>query len=268
MSCIKEIFFQLKEECRGAYIPYICVGDPDMDFTLKLVRALAANGADIFEFGIPFSDPIADGRVIQGAMARSLLNRTGVVDVLGLIRSIKEEGIKQPAVVMSYLNPILQYGEERFCCDLAAAGADGILIVDQPPEESAELERYAEENGLDIIRLVAPTTSDERMKMILQKASGYVYAVAVAGVTGLRESVSVEAVELLRKLSELTELPVVLGFGISRPEHVRAAVENGAAGIIEGSNLISIYSSANNPIYAISRHVEEMVSMLPRQTQC
>jgi len=263
VSRLQETFSRLKEEGRGAYIPYVCIGDPDMESSLNLVRALEESGADVFEFGIPFSDPIADGPVIQGAMARSLDGGTRTKDVLRFIRSLREGGMDRPIVIMTYYNPVLQYGEARFCRDLVAAGGDGLLVVDLPPEESALLDNLSRENGLDVIRLVAPTTPAGRMSKVLQGGTGYVYAVAVAGVTGGRKSMSQEAVGLLQELRERTELPIALGFGISSPEHVREAMRYGADAVVEGSNLVSIYSSGEHPLSLVRKHVREMVSMLP-----
>lgn len=265
MSRLEQTFSKVKAEGRGAYIPYVCVGDPDMEFTKRLVLVMAECGADVFELGMPFSDPIADGPTIQGAMARSLAKGTKVRDVIRLIRSLRGEGMDRPIVVMTYLNPILQYGERSFCRDLAEAGGDGLLVVDLPPEESALLDESARENGLDIIRLVAPTTPESRLEMILRGASGYVYAVAVAGVTGSRESVSEGALKLLESVANRTDLPVALGFGISRPEHVRDVMGCGASGVVEGSNLVSLYMSkpSEEALPLIGVHVSRMVMMLP-----
>jgi len=225
---------------------------------------MCESGADIIELGLPFSDPIADGPTIQEAMMRSLSSGFRVTDVFDIMETLRKDGIRQPIVLMTYSNPVMRMGIGRFCERLASAGGDGILVVDLPPEESSELDESAHANGLDIIRLVAPSTSDQRLDEILAKSTGYVYAVSVSGVTGARDSMQQAGFELVRRAASRRVVPVALGFGISRPEHVREAVSAGASGIIEGSALISIYSrqldNENVALSAIANHVKEMKS--------
>jgi len=263
MSRIQEVFRALDgRTC--AYIPYVCAGDPSCDFTVRLVRALCESGADLIELGLPFSDPIADGPTIQEAMMRSLSSGFRVNEVFEIVAKLRKDGIRQPIVLMTYSNPVLRMGVARFCERLASAGGDGILVVDLPLEESSELEDSARSNGLDVIRLVAPSTSEERLDEILAKSSGYVYAVSVSGVTGARDSMHQAGLELVRRASSRRAIPVALGFGISRPEHVLKAVSAGASGVIEGSALISMYSQLlhdeDAALSAVAEHVREMKS--------
>jgi len=271
MSRISERFESLRRKGSGAFIPYVCAGDPDCDFTLRQIERLAKAGADIFEIGLPFSDPVADGPVIQGAMNRSLSSGFRTKDVFGLISSSRMRGIDHPIVVMTYYNPVLRFGVASFCKRLAEAGGDGMLVVDLPPEESKELDGAARANVLDVVRLVAPSTADSRLDFILSIASGFVYAVSTAGTTGARVQLPASAERLLGRVTARSGIPVVLGFGVSSPSHVRAALSMGASGIVEGSRLISIYSDSLNAkdkaLDLIERHAKEMktATLLPER---
>ncbi|HUW42622.1 MAG TPA: tryptophan synthase subunit alpha [Thermoplasmata archaeon] len=264
MSRISGVFKSMQAGRRAAYIPYICAGDPSIEFSLALAKAIGKGGADLFEIGLPFSDPIADGPTIQKAMQRSLASGFKVDQLFGLISSMRSAGMSQPIIVMTYYNPVLQAGPGKFCRKLSDAGGDGILVVDLPPEESGEIDRHAKETGLDVIRLVAPSTDDARLGYLLSKASGFVYAVSASGTTGVRNMLPSSAISTLQRISSKTRLPVALGFGISQPEHVRAAVNAGAAAVVEGSKLISIYSDSPGDEQAalrkIEKHVAEMTS--------
>ena len=239
MTRISDAFAQARS---SAFIPYVCAGDPDKGFTKELVKVLAGAGSDIIELGMPFSDPVADGPVIQQAMNRSLRAGFRSSDFFELVSDVRTDGVTQPIIVMTYYNPVLRMGVGTFCRRLAKAGADGILPVDLPPEESEELDAAATKHGLDIIRLIAPSTSDARIDYILSKARGFVYVVSVAGTTGARDRLPHSAVELLERVTSRTRLPAVLGFGISSPQHVREALSSGASGVVEGSKLISLYA--------------------------
>ncbi|MBU0684526.1 MAG: tryptophan synthase subunit alpha [Thermoplasmatota archaeon] len=262
MSRVSERFERLRREGSGAFIPYVCAGDPDFDFTLRQIERLAKSGADIFEIGLPFSDPIADGPVIQGAMNRSLSSGFRTKDVFDLISFSRMRGVDQPMIVMTYYNPLLRFGVASFCEKLAEAGGDGLLVVDLPPEESKELDGAARTNALDVVRLVAPSTADSRLDFILSRTSGFVYAVSVAGTTGARIQLPASAERLLDRVTARSGIPVVLGFGVSSPSHVRAALSMGASGIVEGSRLISIYSDSLNDkdkaLDLIESHAKEM----------
>jgi tryptophan synthase alpha chain len=262
MSRISETFGALARSGDAAYIPYVCCGDRGNEFTVELMKRLAKAGADVIELGLPFSDPLADGPTIQAAMARSLSSGFKVAGVFDVIARARAGGVTAPVVVMTYYNPVLRLGPDEFCRKLKEAGADAVLPVDLPMEESGELEALARANGLDVIRLVSPTTDNERMAEILSSATGFVYAVSVSGVTGQRESLPHSAMALLKRLSEKAELPVVIGFGISNQEQVRQAVSAGASGVVEGSALIDLYARADEPeeglLAKVEKHAREM----------
>ncbi len=242
MSRISGVFERLSEKGAGAYIPYVCAGDPDREFTVSLATRLLDAGADILELGIPFSDPVADGPVIQGAMNRSLQAGFKVAETFGIVESLRQRGYGQPIVLMTYANPVLRVGLKDFCSKASRSGADAILMVDMPLEESRELDSQAQAHGLDIIRLVAPSTTDARLGEIVSRGSGFIYAVSAAGVTGARTNLPGSATSLLRRVALASPVPVVLGFGISAPEHVREALRAGARGVVEGSALVSAYA--------------------------
>jgi len=262
VTSISEVFAKLRGSNEGAYIPYICAGDPDIGFSLSLMEALSDAGADIFELGIPFSDPIADGPMIQGAMQRAIKGGFRTSHLFELISKARAAGLYQPMVVMTYYNSIMQTGVVKFCKKLRESGGNGILVVDLLPEDSAELDAAAEENGLDIIRLIATSTSEERLGMILSKASGFAYVVSVAGTTGIRKEIPKSAFEMIERISRRSEVPLALGFGISSPGDVRSAIKAGASAAVEGSKLISIYSGllddTAKAIDEVRKHSAEM----------
>lgn len=262
MSALGHTFDALLGRGDGALIAYVCAGDPDTDFTVELIKRLSDAGADVIELGLPFSDPVADGPVIQAAMNRALSGGFSTEHLFQIARSVRALGVDRPLVVMTYFNPILQYGPKGFCRAAAEAGIDGLLVVDLPPEESAETDRIASSHGIDMIRLVAPSTTDARLESILSSASGFVYAVSAAGTTGARAELAASADPLLERTTSRTRLPVALGFGISTPSHVRAALSAGAAGVVEGSRLIETYSALlpdrADALDAVARHAREM----------
>lgn len=257
MSTISTTLSSLARAGSGAFVPYICAGDPDRRFSTGLVERLCSAGADMIEIGLPFSDPIADGPVIQKAMNRSLSAGFKVIQVFDMIDALRMRGVDKPIILMTYFNLVLKTGVERFCRELAGSGGDGILVVDLPPEESADLDKSAAANGLDVIRLVAPTTSDERMDYLLSKSSGFVYVVSSAGTTGAKDELPRSAEALLRRVVPRSPVPALLGFGISEPAHVQKALSLGAAGVVEGSKLISLYSESLHDREAALERVEE-----------
>lgn len=258
MSRLAEVFSLLRKRGEGAYIPYVCLGDPSRRFSLQLVEALWEEGADIVELGLPFSDPIADGPTIQQAMTRSLDAGFRVNHLFGLLQEIRGRGIEAPMVVMTYFNLIYQMGVQRFCQRLAENGADGLLIVDLPLEESERVEEAVRENSIDLIRLVTPTSTESRLRDVLSVATGFAYLVSVAGTTGSRATLEQSTEELVRRVTSMSRVPVCVGFGISRPEHVRAALGAGAAGVVEGSQLISIYTSSHDSLQGLREHARAM----------
>lgn len=265
MTRISSTFASLRRKGIAAYIPYVCVGDPSIDFSKKLIHNLINAGADILEIGIPFSDPIADGPLVQGAMMRSLANGFKMKHLFELVSDVRVFENNKPIVVMSYLNPIIQFGIERFCELASQAGVDGLLLVDLPLEESEEIDKIVRSNDLDIIRIIAPTSGDERIDRLLENSSGFVYVVSVAGVTGPREKLPQTVFSFLKTVKARSRVPVVLGFGISGPDQVALAVKAGADGIVEGSNLIKLYNSrgkSDSSLPILVSHVREMKSAM------
>ncbi|MDQ2976610.1 MAG: tryptophan synthase subunit alpha [Acidobacteriota bacterium] len=246
MSRISETFARLKTEGRGALIPFITAGDPDIETTRELLFALARAGSDLIEVGVPFSDPIADGPVIQRASQRALRHRNSVAEILKVVADAGNE-IDVPIVIFSYLNPLLQFGISRFAEEGARAGVDGVLLTDLALEESDEFSRELSANSLDLILLVAPTSTDERLRTIAERASGFIYAVSRTGVTGATAELSNDAEKLVRRVRAVTELPVAVGFGISNAEQVKE-VWGYADGAVVGSAIVAeIERNAGRP---------------------
>lgn len=234
MSRIAARFKTLAAQGRGALIPYLEAFDPDLETSLALLKAMPAAGADLIEVGMPFSDPSADGPIIQLAAIRGLKAGASVAGVLEMIAAFRKEDQETPIILMGYLNPVEAYGHARFCADAAKAGVDGLILVDLPPEEADILEQPAQDAGLDIIRLVAPTTPDERLRYVLSHASGFVYYVSITGITGTRTASAAELQSALARIRAVTDLPVAIGFGIRTPEQAATA-----AGIADGAVVAS-----------------------------
>src|SRR6266581_457113 len=220
MSRIRETFAALKHLGRGGFIPFITAGDPDLTTTELLLIELAAVGADIIELGIPFSDPVADGEVIQRASERALRNGVTLRDALTCIARARQN-IDVPIVLFSYFNPLLKFGEDRLAEEAKRAGVDAVLVPDLAPEEAQPCTEQLIQRGLDAIFLVAPTTSDDRLAQIAKQARGFIYAVSRAGVTGARDQLTSDAAALVKRVRAVTDLPVAVGFGVSTAEQVR-----------------------------------------------
>src|SRR5436190_8463684 len=220
MSRIGDTFAELKRSGRGGFIPFIVLGDPDLATTELLLIELAAAGADIIELGVPFSDPVADGETIQRASERALRKGVTLRDVLTCIARAKQH-IDVPIVLFSYFNPLLSFGRDRLANDAKEAGVDAVLVTDLIPEEAHTWTETLIQFDLDPIFLVAPTTSDKRLKQIARQARGFIYAVSRAGVTGVREEMTDDAETLVKRLHLVSDLPVAVGFGISTAEQVR-----------------------------------------------
>jgi len=220
MSRIRETFAQLKCSRRGGFIPFITAGHPDLATTELLLIELAAAGADIIELGVPFSDPVADGEVIQRASESALRNGVTLRDALTCVARAKQH-IDVPIVLFSYFNPLLKFGEDRLANEAKQAGVDAVLVTDLIPEEAEPWTETLIQHDLDSIFLVAPTTSDERLARIAQRARGFIYAVSRAGVTGARNEMTRDAETLVQRVRSVSDLPVAVGFGISTAEQVR-----------------------------------------------
>jgi len=244
MSRIRETFTSLKRLGRGGFIPFIVAGDPDLATTELLLVELAAAGADIIELGVPFSDPVADGEIIQRASERALRNGVSVRDALTCARKARQH-IDVPIVLFSYFNPLLQLGEQQLAVVANEAGIDAVLVTDLIPEEAKSWTQTLLGHGLDPIFLVAPTTSDERLADIAQQARGFIYAVSRVGVTGARDQMTRGAEALVNRVCAVSDLPVAVGFGISTPEQVRSVWRFADAAVV-GSAIVSQIESLDN----------------------
>lgn len=243
MSRIKQSFDKLKGEGRRGFVPYITAGDPDLRVTARLCVELARGGATVIELGVPFSDPMADGVVIQRASERALRNDVSVRDCLEVVREVRGE-IETPIILFSYFNPLLQFGIEELAREARAAGVDGMLVTDLTPEEATDFAATLKRNDLDLIFLVAPTSTDARLKLISERASGFIYAVSRAGVTGARERMSADAEILVNRVRRFSNLPVAVGFGISTAEQVRDVWRYADAAVV-GSAIVAEIEKAS-----------------------
>lgn len=235
-SPIAAVFAELKAQRRQAFIPFVTAGDPDLAWTARLLTELAACGADVIEVGFPYSDPIADGPVIQASYTRALNKHVRVRDIFAEIAKVSPD-LSPPLVAMVSYALIFRGGAEAFLDSAAAAGFAGLIVPDLPGDEAQPFAALVRRHGLDLIQLVAPTTPADRMQRIVQNASGFVYCIAVAGTTGVREALPAELADMLKTLRQQTDLPLCVGFGISRPEQVRQ-LKGLADGVIVGSAIV------------------------------
>jgi tryptophan synthase alpha chain len=254
MSRINETFERLEVKGEGALIGYLTLGDPDIQASKKLLKCICRN-VDILEIGIPFSDPIADGPTIQAAMDRALDSGVNTDDAFNVVSELRRKDVKTPFVFMTYYNIVLQYGEDRFLSRCKESGVDGLLISDLPLEESAGMDDLCKKCGIDLIFLIAPTTPAGRMKRIVSKGKGFVYLISLLGVTGERESVQEKTLRSVKETLQFTgNLPLVVGFGISKKDHVRAMMDAGAQGVVVGSAFVNL----------VAKHGKDACSELER----
>ena len=232
MSRIATRFAALRAANRGALIPFLEAWDPDAATSMALLRGMPAAGADLIEIGCPFTDPMADGPTIQAAGQRALAAGASMGHTLAMVRAFRHEDAATPIILMGYLNPILSYGVERFCMDAAAAGVDGLIVVDLPSEEADLLAPHAAAQGLDIIRLVAPTTDDARLPKVLNGSSGFVYYVSITGITGTLSASSEALHAAIPHLRRATGLPIAIGFGVRSPAQAADAVRVADAAVV------------------------------------
>jgi len=242
MSRIATRFAALKAEGRGALVTFLTGFDPDRATSLAILQGLPAAGADIIEIGVPFTDPMADGPSIQRAGLRGLKAGATLAGVLDLVRELRATETDTPVVLMGYYNPIMAYGVARFCTDAAAAGVDGLIIVDVPPEEADEVEPHSRASGLDLIRLIAPTTDEARLPRVLGATSGFIYYVAITGITGTRSADYASLSPAIAALKRHTDLPVAIGFGIRSPEQAATAASV-ADGAVVGTALVDVLAA-------------------------
>jgi tryptophan synthase alpha chain len=259
MSRIADTFARLRQDKRPGLVTYVTAGDPDLPRSGEILIALDRAGADVLEVGVPFSDPLADGPVIQRATERALAAGSTLARVLALIADVRSQ-IAAPVVIFSYANPILRLGAGRFAHEAAAAGVDGVLVLDLPIEEASGFRATLSASRLDTIFLLSPTTTDVRIRKAAELGSGFLYGISRLGVTGARDHVASGAETLVRRIRAHTTLPIALGFGISRPEHV-AEVTAFADAAVVGSALVSVIAEhGTSP--ALVTHVEDYVRWL------
>jgi tryptophan synthase alpha chain len=237
MSRIAARFVELKRQGRGGLIPFLEAWDPDADTSMALLRGLPEAGADLIEIGMPFTDPMADGPLVQAAGKRALAAGVKMRDVLAMVSDFRHQDESTPIILMGYLNPILSYDPARFCADAARAGVDGLIVVDLPTEEADVLLPHANASGLDVIRLVAPTTDDARLPHVLNGSSGFLYYVSITGITGTRSATADSLEAAIPRIRRVTDLPVAIGFGVRTPEQAARAARLADAAVV-GSALI------------------------------
>jgi len=259
-SAIYNAFVPFHFDHKPALIAYLTCGDPDLSTTREVILAAIEAGASIIELGVPFSDPLADGPVIQRASERALKHGTSLQNVLTLAAEIREHSQSAGLVIFSYLNPILRMGLPKFCHVARAAGIDGTLITDLPIEESAEYIREARKNDLATIFLAAPTSTDQRLKQIAQVSTGFVYAISRTGVTGERQKMSSDARGLVKRIRRFTKLPIAVGFGISTPEQF-AAIGKFAEGAVVGSAIVHVIEQNHGrEAESVSKFISSLVA--------
>ncbi len=264
MSRIAETFATLKSQSRKGFIPFITAGDPDLQTTRELIVELARAGATLIELGIPFTDPMADGPVIQRASERALRHAFGIADVLSIVAEARQQtGV--PIILFSYFNPLLHFEIDKLAREAQRAGVDGVLVTDLVPEEADNVGAMLEQHDLDMIFLIAPTSTDERLRLVAEHASGFIYAVSRAGITGAREQVSAEAEKLVNRMRKFSELPIAVGFGISTPEHVSDVWRYADAAVV-GSAIVAKMESIESSTDLVSETLRFVSSLIPENS--
>ena len=246
MNRIEKTFKKLKKESRKAFIPYIMSGDPNLEATERFVIELEECGADIIELGVPFTDPLADGPTIQRASERALKEGITLKKVIAFVEDIRQR-IKIPLVLMTYYNPVFKYGNEAFVKEAGRVGVDGVIIPDLIPDEAGDFIKTAREYGLDTIFLLAPTSTEDRIKKVVRASTGFIYYVSITGITGARLSLEDSIMESINNIRNLTDKPVAIGFGVSTPEEAKA-VSGLADGVIVGSAIVKRLNESHGDI--------------------
>lgn len=253
---IRAVFARAKQEHRAVFMPYHAMGYPSRAATLAIIQALGDAGGELFEIGIPHSDPLADGPTIQTATYTALTQGTTVRDCLAMVRELRGQGMTQPFCAMTYYNPLFSYGVARFVQDAADAGIDGLIIPDLPPEEAAELEEGCRAAGLATIYLLAPTSTDERIRYVASHCTGFIYLVSVTGITGARTAMPLDLTDFVARVRRRSDLPLAVGFGIGTGAQA-AAVAATADGVIVGSALVKA-ATAPEGVAAVATLAREL----------
>ncbi len=251
MSRIKKRFDWLGSKNEKALVAFITAGDPDLPTTQEIFSVIEENGADIIELGVPFSDPLADGPVIQASSQRSLKEGTTLKKIIQLVIDIRKDS-QLPIVLMTSFNPVFVYGQEEFIEDAVMAGVDGVIVPDLPPEEAGEFQKKADAKGLDMIYLLAPTSTSERIEIISKKSKGFIYYISVTGVTGMRDGLATNLEKKVESVSKITDLPILIGFGISGPQQAKEAAKI-SDGVIVGSAIVKIIEQNPDPKIRLER---------------
>lgn len=260
MSRISERFAQLRRDGGKGFVPFVTAGDPDLETSLEIILKLAERGVDVIELGVPFSDPMADGPTIQRSSQRALENGVSLSNVLKMVREFRKTS-EVPIVLFSYLNPLWRYGLEKLAAEAAQAGIDGVLITDIVDDESKKTAALFKQHGLDLISLIAPTTTDRRLEKIAASASGFIYAISRAGITGARREMSSTAEELVGRVRQFTDLPVAVGFGISTREQVEDVWRYADAAVVGSAIVAEIEkNNGNEVVQAVERFLRDLVS--------
>lgn len=257
MNRLDKTFKLLRAQNKKAFIPYIMAGDPSLDQTKERVLMLEQGGADVVELGVPFSDPLADGPTIQRAAERALSAGVTLQKVIRLVSELRQN-IKIPIVLMTYYNPIFKYGEERFVKDAVAAGVDGVIVPDLPPDEAATFMNFSRATGLSTIFLLAPTSTHDRIKKIAGASTGFIYYVSVTGITGSKITLDASIREFINNIRGITGKPVAIGFGVSTPAEA-AAVSDFADGVIVGSALVKSFNEAREDTESFIKKLREAI---------
>lgn len=239
MNRIEKRFKTLRESGEKAFIPYIMAGDPSLEVTEELVSMLEREGADIIELGVPFSDPLADGPTIQAAAERALSAGVTLKKVLTLVKRMRKRGVTVPIVLMTYMNPIHAFGEERFLSEAKKSGVDGLIIPDLPPDEGREFAQKAGKQEISVVFLLAPTSTDKRIKLVSSLSRGFIYYVSLTGITGAKININNEMKRMINKIKSHTNKPVCIGFGVKTPQEAARAASFGD-GVIVGSAIVKM----------------------------
>ena len=245
MSRIQTRFEEIRKANRKALVTFVTAGDPDLESTRRIFAVIEKSGADIVELGVPFSDPLADGPVIQASSQRSLKSGTSLKKIIRLVADIRKDS-QLPIVLMTSFNPVFVYGQQQFVVDTLQAGVDGVIIPDLPPEESGPFEAYADQKGLDMIYLLAPTSTEKRIQIITERSRGFIYYISLTGTTGVRTSLASGIGKKVAAIKQTAKLPVLVGFGISGPEQAKNAAEI-SDGVIVGSAIVKLIEQNSNP---------------------
>jgi tryptophan synthase alpha chain len=264
MSRISQTFEHLQKTHERALIPYVTAGDPDLEMTKRLVHEMVRRGGDIIEIGVPFSDPLADGPIIQRASQRALQGGTTLRKILQTVSELRHD-VDVPLVLMTYYNPVLRYGEEAFVADALGAGVDGIIVPDLPPEEGQSLIELTTDTPLDMIFLAAPTSTSARLALISEASRGFIYYVSRLGTTGVRDQLADDLRIMLEKVRASTSKPIAVGVGVSTPEHVRLVAEL-ADGVVVGSAILKLIEDLEDRADRLE-HVGDFVAVLKAATR-